>query len=101
MTIFLETQLPPSSEGSINVDQVESDVARGDRQSILLLHLRGFEIEDPVEIDDAGAVLLHPKLGRRPGRHDAAGKVLGLLPRSQEAAERNLDFSAGRQDRVL
>ena len=62
MRIFLQPQLPASAQGSIDVDQVESDVARGDRQLVLLLDLRGFQIEDSVEIDGAGAVLLHPKL---------------------------------------
>ena len=98
---FLVAQLPASAKGSIDVDQVESDVARGDRQLVLLLDLRGFQIKNSVEIDGAGAVLLHPKLGGRRGRLDAAVKVLGLFPRSQEAPERSLDFPAGRQDRVL
>ena len=95
---FLATQLPASAKGSIDVDQVESDVARGDRQLVLLLDLRGFQIKNSVEIDGAGAVLLHPKLGGRRGRLDAAVKFLGLFPRSQEAPERSLDFPAGRKD---
>ena len=43
---FLVTQLPASAKGSIDVDQVESDVARGDRQLVLLLDLRGFQIKN-------------------------------------------------------
>ena len=54
---FLATQLPASAKGSIDVDQVESNVARGDRQLVLLLDLRGFQIKNSVEIDGAGAVL--------------------------------------------
>ena len=78
--VLLKAQLPSSAQGSIDVDQVESDVAGGDRQIVLLLHLRGFQIENSVEIDGAGAVLLHTKLGRRPGRLHASGEVLGLFP---------------------
>ena len=59
---FLVTQLPAAAKGSIDVDQVECDVARGDRQLVLLLDLRGFQIENSVEIDRAGAVLLHSEL---------------------------------------
>ena len=65
-------QLPAAAKGSIDVDQVESNFARGNGQLVLLLDLRGFQIKNSVEIDDAGAVLLHPKLGGRRGRLDAA-----------------------------
>jgi len=80
----LAAQLPASAQGSIDVDQVESNVARGDRQLVLLLDLRGFQIKNSIEIDYAGPVLPHPKLGGRRGRLDAAVKVLGLFPRFQE-----------------
>jgi len=83
--LLLLTQLPASAKGSIDIDQVESNVARGDGQLVLLLDLRGFQIENSVEIDDTGAVLLDPKLGGSRGRLDAAVKVLGLFSRSQEA----------------
>jgi hypothetical protein len=91
----VQSEFPTSAQGSIHVDQVESDVARGDRQLVLLLDLRGFQIKNSVEIDDAGAVLLHPKLGGRCSRLDATVKVIGLFPRSQEAPQRRLDFPAG------
>ena len=98
---LLFTQLPASAKCSIDTDQVEGNVTRSDRKLVLLLDLRGFQIENSVEVDGAGAVLPHPKLSGCRGRLDAAFKVLGLFPRSDEAAERSLDFPAGCQDRVL
>ena len=101
VTILLKTQFPAATKGSIHADEVESDVARRNRQLVLLLDLRGFQVKNSIEIDGAGAVLLDPKVGGRRCRLDAAVKVVGLLARSQEAPERRLDFPAGRQNRVL
>ena len=71
------------------------------RQTVLLLHLGCFEVEDAVEIDGAGAILGDADLGGRRGGGHAAGEVVGLLARLEEASQWNLHFAAGRQDLAL
>src|SRR5207245_5278311 len=58
--VFVEPQLPAAAEGAVDVDQVQGDVALGDGELVLLLHLRRFQVEDGVEGDGADAVLVPP-----------------------------------------
>src|SRR5262249_7106492 len=66
-TAVLGAELPAAPEGAVDVDQVEGNVALRDGQLILLLDVRGFQLEDGVEGDDAGAVLVHADLRGRHG----------------------------------
>src|SRR5260370_26359814 len=78
-TFFWIVERIASTEGSIDVDQVEGDVALCDRQLFLLLHLRGFQIKDSIEVHNAKAVLLDAELRGRHGRLCALGKIVGLF----------------------
>src|SRR5689334_22401628 len=98
---FLTPQFPPAADRPIKADQVQGDVALCDGQLVLDSHLRGLKLEDRRKCNGSSLVLAGTNFSCCDGRSSCLGKRLGLLPRTQESAQRGLSFLSRREHLVL
>src|SRR5439155_23102503 len=92
---------PAATEGAIDGDQVEGNVALDDRQVIFLLQSGIFQGVQSVHVRPDLAELFLADLRGPDGRLDASLQTLGLFARTQEAAKGGLGLLGGCQDLVL
>ncbi len=94
MPFLSAPNLPAAAEGAVDVDQVESDVAPGDSQLSCCCTCVVSRLKTLLKWMVPVRYCCTPSCRGRRGRLDAAGQVLGLFPRPQEAPQRGLDFLA-------
>src|SRR5262249_49552000 len=92
---------PPPPRARYNLVGVRASVPWGAAGVACLCPLGGFQVEDGVERDRAGLVLLDADLTGGYGRTHAAGEVLSLLARPNETAEGGLRLLGRRQHLIL
>ena len=101
VAVVRQSNLPATAKCPIDIDQAQGDVSLGDRELVLHLQLGAFQRKQAIHIGlDIGEELFANSC-RRLRRDGTPAKMLSLLLRPQEGAERRLSFLSRYQDLAL